>query len=68
MYALERMKPTIGRIVIYNHDGVMLPAIINEVHESGAVRLFCFGYDGPISVGGVNCGNGNREWNWPPRV
>ena len=45
------MKPSIGRIVIYNNPGsadgkyppTQSPAIIQHVFENGSVRLFIFG-------------------------
>lgn len=47
-------KPSIGRIVVYNHPGsadgkyppTQSPAIIQHVAEDGLVRLFVFGPKG----------------------
>lgn len=68
------MKPTMGRIVIYNHPGSAdgtfparkSPAIIQEVinEEDGSCRLFVFGPLGQ-HMDVVKFGDGPCQWNWP---
>lgn len=70
------MKPTIGRIVIYNHPGsacgkyppTQSPAIIQNVSEDGSVRLFIFGPKGQHMDEGLIEGTGACQWQWPARV
>lgn len=70
------MKPTIGRIVIYNHPGsadgkyppAQSPAIIQNVAADGSVRLFVFGPKGQHMDEGLTEGSGPCQWSWPPRV
>ena len=69
-------KPSIGRIVIYNHPGsadgkyppTQSPAIIQHVGADGSVRLFVFGPKGQHMDDGLTQGDGPCQWNWPPRV
>jgi hypothetical protein len=69
-------KPTIGRIVIYNHPGPSdgkcpaqkSPAIIQNVAGDGTVRLFAFGPKGQHMDDGLHQGDGPCQWNWPERV
>lgn len=69
-------KPSIGRIVIYNHPGSSdgkyppqkSPAIIQNVAEDGTVRLFVFGPKGQHMDEGLTQGDGPCQWNWPNRV
>lgn len=69
------MKPTIGRIVIYNtkeKDPILssepqFPAIIIKVHNSNTVDLKVFG-NGPYSCiyrPNITQGDEPGEWNWP---
>lgn len=68
-------KPSIGRIVIYNHPGsadgtyppAQSPAIIQGVNPDGTCRLFIFGPKGQHMDNHVQ-GDGPCQWNWPPRV
>ncbi len=70
------MKPSIGRIVIYNHmrwdpDGKppdQSPAIVRQALPSGMVDLAVFGEDGVRTVFCVPQGDEPGQWNWPPRV
>ncbi len=70
------VKPSIGRIVIYNHPGSSdgkyppqkSPAIIQNVAEDGSVRLFVFGPKGQHMDEGLIQGDGPCQWNWPERV
>jgi hypothetical protein len=70
------LKPSIGRIVIYNHPGSSdgkyppqkSPAIIQNVAEDGSVRLFVFGPKGQHMDEGLIQGDGPCQWNWPERV
>lgn len=68
------MKPTIGRIVLYNHEGLnglpkeQYPAIVQCVMKDGSLRLVAFGpYDQCIRYD-VTQGDEPGQWNWPPRV
>lgn len=71
-----RLKPTIGRIVIYHHPGSAdgkyphadSPAIIQNVAPDGSCRLFVFGPKGQHQDGGLTEGTGPCQWSWPPRV
>jgi hypothetical protein len=73
---MEGQKPSIGRIVIYNHPGSAdgkfppqkSPAIIQNVAEDGSVRLFVFGPKGQHMDEGLIQGDGPCQWNWPERV
>lgn len=70
------VKPSIGRIVVYNHPGsadgkyppTQSPAIIQAVAPDGTVRLFVFGPKGQHMDDGLTQGDGPCQWNWPPRV
>jgi hypothetical protein len=70
-----QVRPTIGRIVIYNHPGSadgkyppsQSPAIIQNVAADGSVRLFVFGPKGQHMDDGLTQGDGPCQWNWPPR-
>jgi hypothetical protein len=70
------LKPSIGRIVIYNHPGsaggkyppTQSPAIIQNVAPDGTVRLFVFGPKGQHMDEGLTQGDGPCQWNWPPRI
>ena len=72
----KEQKPSIGRIVIYNHPGSadgkyppqQSPAIIQNVAEDGTCRLFVFGPKGQHMDDGLKQGDGPCQWNWPPRV
>lgn len=72
----KAQKPSIGRIVIYNHPGsadgkyppTQSPAIIQHVADDGTCRLFVFGPKGQHMDEGLTQGNGPCQWNWPPRV
>lgn len=71
------MKPTIGRIVIYNHPGsadgkyppTQSPAIIQNVAMGSSgdykVRLWVFGPKGLHTDDGLTQGDGPCQWNWP---
>ena len=70
------MKPSIGRIVVYNHPGsadgkyppTQSPAIIQGVAPDGTCRLWVFGPKGLHTDDGLTQGDGPCQWNWPPRV
>ncbi len=71
------MKPSIGRIVVYNHpgsaDGKSLPkqspAIVQKVNEDGTVELFVMSvYGGIFFNHSVSQGSGPSQWDWPERV
>ena len=73
---MTEQKPSIGRIVIYNHPGSadgkyppqQSPAIIQNVAADGSVRLFVFGPKGQHMDEGLTQGDGPTQWNWPARV
>lgn len=73
---MSEQKPSIGRIVVYNHPGSadgkyppsQSPAIIQNVAADGSVRLFVFGPKGQHMDDGLLQGDGPCQWNWPPRV
>jgi hypothetical protein len=75
-HTMDGQKPSIGRIVIYNHPGsadgkyppTQSPAIIQNVAADGTVRLFVFGPKGQHMDDGLIQGDGPCQWNWPPRV
>lgn len=69
-------RPSIGRIVIYNHPGssdgkyppTQSPAMIQHVAADGSCRLFVFGPKGQHMDDGLTQGDGPCQWNWPPRI
>jgi hypothetical protein len=61
-------KASLGRIVMYNHNGHILPAIINGIGTGEGVHLCVFGLDGAFPATSVIRGNMQGQWNWPPRV
>lgn len=73
----SRMKPSIGRIVHFNFDDQVVPAIITSVHEDDTVDLTAFFIRGIVHFSdieedefladGGSAGN-NGTWFWPPRV
>jgi hypothetical protein len=70
----EAMKPTVGRIVMYQPPygapETKLPAIVVNVHSSSVVNLQVFqdrGGDGTVYVGSVGEGAGPGTWSWPER-
>lgn len=73
---MSEQKPSIGRIVVYNHPGsadgkyptTQSPAIIQNVAADGSVRLFVFGPKGQHMDDGLVQGDGPCQWNWPARV
>jgi hypothetical protein len=66
------MKPTIGKIVLYNHPGsacgryppTQSPAIIQHVFENGSVRLFIFGPKGQHMDDNIIQGNGPCQFEF----
>ncbi len=73
------MKPTVGRIVLYNHPGsadgthppCQSPAIVQSVIEHDGetyVNLWVFGPHGFHKNDGTLQGDGPCQWNWPQRV
>jgi hypothetical protein len=69
-------KPSLGRIVLYNHPGSadgkyppsQSPAIIQHVAPDGSCTLFVFGPKGQHMDSGLVQGDGPCQWNFPPRV
>lgn len=69
-------KPSIGRIVLYNHPGsadgtyppTQSPAIVLKVYEDNTVDLWVFGPKGLHKDGPYSEGDGPCQWSWPPRV
>ena len=78
----SEQKPSIGRIVVYNHpgsaDGKFLPkqspAIIQKVNtpigpNPVTVEMIVFSvYGGIFFNHNVEQGDGPSQWNWPERV
>lgn len=71
------MKPSIGRIVVYNHPGSadgkfapkQSPAIVQKVNEDGTVELFIMSvYGGIFFNHSVTQGVGPSQWQWPERI
>jgi hydroxymethylpyrimidine pyrophosphatase-like HAD family hydrolase len=66
---VSEQKPSIGRIVVYNHvDLGRVPAIIQAVMPDETVRLCVFGPAGVSIEYDRSQGDGPFQWNWPPRV
>jgi hypothetical protein len=70
------MKPTIGRIVIYNHPGsadgtyppMQSPAIVQKAYDDGSADLWVFGKNGLHKDGPLKQGSGPCQWHWPEKV
>ena len=71
------MKPSIGRIVVYNHPGsadgkflpLQSPAMVQKVNTDGTVEMVVFSiYGGFFFNHNVVQGDGLGQWNWPARV
>lgn len=77
-------KPSIGRIVIYNHPGSadglhapkQSPAIVQKVNEDGTLELFVMSVYGGIFFNhnvqeykGLTSDEDSRsKWSWPERI
>lgn len=66
-------KPTIGRIVHVKTPNGISPAIITHVHDEGdelsGVALHVFdAFGGSYAVMGVQAGEGQGQWFWPPKA
>jgi hypothetical protein len=66
------MKPTVGRIVFYkvcfpNEPPAYYPLLVTEVDDT-TVGGWCFGEATLGFHRGVEEGDGEAEWSWPPRV
>jgi hypothetical protein len=70
-------RPSIGRIVVYNHPGsadgkfgrVQSPAIIQKVNEDGSCQLFVMSTSkGLWFSDNISQGDGPSQWNWPTRI
>ena len=63
--------PNLGKIVIFHQTASVqspatdTPAIIQAVRETGAVRLFVFGHEGPLLVDDVVEGVKVGQYSWP---
>lgn len=71
------MKPSIGRVVVYNHPGsadgkfprMQSPAMIQKVNDDGTVEMVVFSvYGGLFFNHNVAQGDGPGQWQWPVRV
>ena len=70
------MKPSIGRIVIYQHPGskngefppAKSPMIIQGINEDGSVKGWVLGDMVMAFRPSVTEGTGPTQWSWPPRV
>ena len=70
-------KPSIGRIVVYNHPGsadgkfppTQSPAMVQRVNEDETVDIVVFShFNGFFFNKNVVMGAGPRQYNWPQRV
>jgi len=70
-------KPSMGRVVVYNHPGSadgkfppkQSPAIIQRVNDDGTIEMVVFSvYGGIFFNHNVEMGDGPSQWNWPVRV
>lgn len=67
------MKPTIGRIVLYNSyaphslELTLLPALVQRVQPDGKLTLWVFGSSNVWVEVNVEKGEGLRTWQWPKR-
>lgn len=59
------MKPTKGRIVMFNQG--LYPAIIMDVHSDECVSLNVFTHGGVLVKTSVMLGDNENQWNWPVR-
>lgn len=73
------MKPSIGRIVVYNHAGsadgkwapAQSPAIVQRVSDDGECDLFVMSVTGGIFFAKAvaeQVGDEGTSWKWPERV
>lgn len=63
------MKPSIGRIVHYNYNDRIYPAVITTVWNDTCVNLTIFTEDTVAMVKtSVVLGTGADQWSWPERV
>lgn len=65
-------QPTIGRIVLYlnpvqHGKPELIPAIVQNVAENGAVRLHVFAAHLRKTVEAVPQGELEGQWSWPKR-
>jgi hypothetical protein len=72
---MTKMKPTPGRIVMYQPPyapDTKLPAIVIKVHGgSSVVNLQVFqdrGGDGAVYASSIEEGTGPGTWSWPERA
>lgn len=78
MSADVKVKPSIGRIMIYQHPGssdnhyppTQSPALVHKVHEDGTVDAWVFGPLGFHKDNKLEVGEPGefRKLSWPPRV
>ncbi len=67
---LDKIKPTMGRIVIYHpstNPEDDCPAIVQRVAADGSVWLYVFELYAQVTVSGKVEGTGMGEWSWPER-
>ena len=68
---MDRVRPTVGRIVHFYNDHGLHAAIITKVHPDDLVDLFMFGDDVILFARDIAWGEdgnaGGRHWEWPPR-
>lgn len=63
------MKPTLGRIVLFNNGGTQEVAIVIAVHQGGTVNLSTVNAGGTWSSrSSVPEGTEPGTWMWPPRA
>jgi len=65
------MKPSIGRVAVYNHPGGVdqSPSVIQRVNLDGSVELFVMSLFGDVFFAhAVTQGAEPGQWDWPPRI
>lgn len=63
------MKPSIGRIVHFQFDGLAHAALVIGINEDETVDLQVFYRDGETEhVTNIPQGDVSETWNWPPRA
>ena len=73
---MTEQKPSICRMVVFNHPStkdrsgpnVQSPAIVRKVNDDATVDLVIFmSQGGTIFRDKLEQGDGEYQWNWPPR-
>ena len=64
----NKILPTIGRVVLFNNNGIIRPGIITEVvdAEVGIISVFVMEPTEIMFKVSINQGNDNGQWDWMP--